>query len=136
MGQLIVALVSGMLLGIGLVIANLTDPSKVIDFLDVAGNWDPSVGVVVGCAVVTAAIGFKLAGRRGQPLFAPSFGASRLENIDKRLIIGSGLFGIGWGLSGFCPAPGFLSALFGQLEGYVFIGAMFAGMAVFTLARK
>lgn len=136
MGQLIVALVSGILLGFGLLVANLTDPSKVINFLDVAGNWDPSLGVVVGCAIVTAAIGFKRAGRRGQPLFAASFGAPRATSLDMRLIVGSALFGIGWGLGGLCPAPGFLSVLFGDLQGFVFVAALAAGMAVFSLTKR
>lgn len=136
MNQLLVALLSGIVLGFGLVVANLTDPGKVIGFLDVAGNWDPSLGVVVGCAIFTAMIGFRLAGRRGQPFFAKSFGAPRLTKPDVALVAGSALFGIGWGLGGYCPAPGVLSLLLGDIKGLIFVGGLALGMIVFALTKR
>mgnify|MGYP001163751862 CR=1 FL=1 len=100
------AAVAGIVFGLGLAISGMTDPAKVLSFLDVTGAWDSSLVLVMGGAVVVAFIAFRLIYGRERPLFDVSFEAVRSERLDFQLIGGSTLFGIGWGLVGFCPGPG------------------------------
>jgi uncharacterized membrane protein YedE/YeeE len=107
----IIALVLGALFGGGLYLAGMTNPSKIVNFLDIAGSWDPSLIFVMGGGIPVAAIGFLMLKKREKPMIfddiqVPSYGV-----IDKPLIIGSGIFGIGWGVSGLCPGPAFASVL-------------------------
>ena len=131
--QNLMALLAGLLFGIGLIVSGMTNPAKVIGFLDLAGRWDPSLALVMGGAVSVAALAFRLAARRaasllGEPMRLPAGGA-----IDRRLVLGSLGFGIGWGLAGFCPGPALASLASGSIKPLIFCAAMVAGMAIFNL---
>ncbi len=100
---------AGLLFGLGLAIGGMTDPTRVLNFLDVFGDWDPTLMFVLGGAVVTTFVGYRLVLRRSQPLFAQAFQLPTRRDLDARLIGGAALFGVGWGLSGYCPGPAFAS---------------------------
>ncbi|MDC8803637.1 YeeE/YedE family protein [Halomonas pacifica] len=100
---------AGLLFGLGLAISGMTDPARVLGFLDIAGAWDPTLMFVLGGAVVTTFIGYRLVWRRGAPLVGKAFQLPSRRDIDVRLLGGAALFGIGWGLSGYCPGPAFAS---------------------------
>ena len=123
----------GLLFGLGLVISQMINPAKVLAFLDVFGDWDPSLALVMAGAVAAAAIGFALAGRRAAPLWAPAFQIPTRRDIDARLLTGSALFGIGWGLAGLCPGPALTALPLGLWQSFVFVAAMLAGMALHRL---
>ena len=131
MRQNIAALVAGTVFGAGLVVAGMTDPDKVLAFLTVNQNWDPALIFVMGAAVVVAAIGYWLVGKRATPLFDAEFHAPGNRLIDRPLIAGAGLFGIGWGISGFCPGPAIVGLLTLDLRAVVFIAAYIAGVFLF-----
>ncbi len=101
----IAALISGLLFGVGLAVAQMTNPTKVISFLDVTGNWDPSLALVMGAAFFVALLGFKLTAQRAGPLFDEKFRLPTRTDLDKPLVLGAALFGAGWGLAGYCPGP-------------------------------
>ncbi|MCH4563443.1 MULTISPECIES: DUF6691 family protein [Halomonas] len=101
--------IAGLLFGLGLGISGMTDPARVLGFLDIFGAWDPTLMFVLGGAVVTTFIGYRLVFRRPGPLFAEAFQLPTRQDLDGRLIGGAALFGIGWGLSGYCPGPAFAS---------------------------
>lgn len=130
------AFATGLVFGIGLVISGMTDPGKVIGFLDLAGAWDPSLALVMGGAIGVGFFAFRLAARRassvlGDPMLLPT-----ARNIDKRLIIGSMLFGIGWGIAGYCPGPALVSLASGEIKPVMFVLAMIVGMLIYeALAR-
>lgn len=130
----------GLLFGIALIVAGMTDPGKVIGFLDLAGAWDPSLALVMGGAIAVGSIGFALAQRRahgGQPnLLGGPMHLPGTKHIDTRLVAGSLAFGAGWGLAGFCPGPAIVSAGAGQPKAVVFLLAMGAGMVVFELFER
>jgi uncharacterized membrane protein YedE/YeeE len=122
---------SGLILAIGLGVSGMTNADKVIGFLNVAGDWDPSLAFVMVGAIAVHLVFFHLIVRRESPLFASHFGIPNRKDIDKRLVVGSALFGVGWGLGGFCPGPGIVSSVsFGQ-EALVFLSTMAAGMWAF-----
>ncbi|GKW49807.1 DUF6691 family protein [Halomonas sp. NCCP-2165] len=100
---------AGLLFGLGLAISGMTDPARVLGFLDIAGAWDPTLMFVLGGAVVTTFIGYRLVWRRGAPLVSKAFRLPSRRDLDARLLGGAALFGIGWGLSGYCPGPAFAS---------------------------
>ena len=118
----------GLLFGIGLIVSGMADPAKVLGFLDPLGRWDPSLAFVMAGAVLVAFVGYRLAFRRGRPLLAPSFQLPTRTYIDQRLVVGAGLFGIGWGLGGFCPGPALVSLGLGSPGVLVFVPAMLLGM--------
>lgn len=101
--------IAGLLFGLGLTLAGMTDPARVLGFLDVAGAWDPTLAFVLGGAVMTAFIGYRAVLGREAPLFAPRFQLPTRRALDTRLLGGAALFGIGWGLSGYCPGPAIAS---------------------------
>ena len=125
------ALCIGALFGFGLALSGLGQPQRVIGFLDWTGRFDPTLLFVMGAAVCVHFAGQRLARRRAAPLLVGAWPAYPLTRVDVRLLLGSALFGIGWGLVGFCPAPGIISAASGTREGLVFVAAMLAGMAAF-----
>lgn len=135
---LLVYALAGLLFGSGLVISGMLDPAKVLNFLDFAGSWDPSLAFVLGGAVIVAAIGFRIAARRARPVLARQFHWPTRSDIDARVLIGPAIFGIGWGLSGFCPGPAVASLALLAPGTIVFVVALIAGMALarWILYRK
>ena len=129
---LFISLISGIIFGAGLAISGMLDPSKVAGFLDLFGVWDPSLAFVMGGGVVINAIGMMVVMKRNKPLFAEKFVLPALTAIDRPLLIGAGLFGIGWGISGLCPGPAVASALLNPADGIGFLVFMIAGL---TLGR-
>ena len=127
---LLVYALTGLLFGSGLVISGMLDPAKVLNFLDFAGSWDPSLAFVLGGAVIVAAIGFRIAGRRTRPVLAARFHWPTRTTLDARLLIGPAIFGIGWGLSGFCPGPAVASIALLAPGTIIFVVALLAGMAL------
>jgi uncharacterized membrane protein YedE/YeeE len=134
--RLVVWFVAGLVFGLGLIVSGMADPAKVLGFLNVGGiaegRWDPSLAFVMAGAILVAAPGFRLAMRRRAPLFERSFHVSADRRVDRRLLGGAALFGIGWGLSGFCPGPAIVAVPLGAPGALVFVAAMAAG---FALAR-
>ena len=127
------ALAAGLLFGLGLVVSQMTNPEKVIGFLDLFGQWDPSLAFVMGGALIVTTIGYRLTTKYPRPLFDTSFQIPANQQIDKRLAMGSVLFGAGWGLVGLCPGPAVAALTIGGLPVIVFFFAMGAGMALFEL---
>ncbi len=125
-------LLAGLIFGLGLCLSGMADPAKVLNFLDVAGTWDPSLAFVMAGAIVVALPGFRLLHRRQAPLFAERFHWPKRSPIDARLVAGAAVFGMGWGLSGFCPGPAILSVPPAAPGALVFVAAMLVG---FALAR-
>jgi uncharacterized membrane protein YedE/YeeE len=126
----------GLLFGIGLILAGMTDPGKVIGFLDLFGQWDPSLALVMGGAIFVGVFAFAVAKKRtvaflGEPMQLP-----RPGQVDRQLVAGSLLFGIGWGLAGFCPGPALVSLGAGHWQAAVFVVSMVVGMSAFEWARR
>lgn len=119
---------SGLVFGLGLVISGMADPAKVLNFLDLAGAWDPSLAFVMGGATLTAFIGYRLAWRRKAPVLHQSFDIPRSRTIDRPLLVGAALFGIGWGIGGFCPGPAFTALPLLAPGTLIFLPAMLAGL--------
>ena len=137
MPQLVAALAAGLLFGLGLTLSRMVDPAKVLGFLDIAGSWDPSLALVLAGATGTAALGFRLVlGRRAAPLFARTFNLPEARGIDRRLVIGAAIFGVGWGLVGLCPGPALAGLGLAFRPVAIFVAAMLAGMAVFELLGR
>ncbi len=126
----------GLLFGLGLILAGMTDPSKVIGFLDLAGAWDPSLALVMGGAILVGVFAFGAAKRRTSSIFGGAMQLPTSRDIDRRLIGGSVLFGAGWGLAGFCPGPAIVSVGAGQSKAIVFTLAMLLGMVVFEILER
>jgi len=130
MRNLYSSFLAGALFGAGLAISQMVNPRKVTDFLDFFGRWDPSLALVMGGALVVTAISFRLILQRPHPLLDAEFHLPKARDLDRRLIGGSALFGVGWGLAGFCPGPAVASLAYGLPASVVFVVAMIAGMAV------
>lgn len=128
---LIFALFSGLIFGVGLILAGMANPAKVLAFLDLAGLWDPSLGLVMGGAIAVGLVAFTLAKKRTRSFLGLPMNLPTSRIIDQRLIVGSLIFGIGWGLAGICPAPAFVLLGAGSLKGIVFLVAMLIGMGFF-----
>jgi uncharacterized membrane protein YedE/YeeE len=130
------AFLAGLVFGIGLIVSGMSNPAKVLGFLDLAGKWDPSLALVMGGAVAVGLVAYALAKRRqttwlGLPMQIP--GAT---HIDRRLVIGSLLFGVGWGLAGICPGPALVLVGAGVSKGLIFAAAMLAGMGLFEVLER
>ncbi|MGH8516291.1 MAG: DUF6691 family protein [Panacagrimonas sp.] len=124
----IVALFAGVLFGMGLMLGGMTDPAKVIGFLDLAGRWDPSLAFVMGGALCVTLPAFQLLLRRGRPLLEQRFFMPTRTDLDARLIGGAVLFGVGWGIAGLCPGPAVANLAFGSPQVLAFVAAMIVGM--------
>jgi len=122
------SLIVGMVFGLGLVVSGLANPAKVLNFLDVAGAWDPSLAFVMAGAVAVTAIGYRLVLTRSGPAFDARFHLPEATAIDGRLLGGAALFGVGWGLSGYCPGPAVTALAFLSPSTVIFVAAMLAGM--------
>ncbi|MFM8466301.1 MAG: DUF6691 family protein [Oxalobacteraceae bacterium] len=121
----------GLIFGLGLILGGMTDPSKVIGFLDISGSWDPSLAFVMGGALLVGVIAFRFARHRTANFFGGAIRMPTKNDIDKRMVIGSLLFGLGWGMAGFCPGPAITSMGTGNTKALLFVLAMIAGMALF-----
>jgi uncharacterized membrane protein YedE/YeeE len=133
MARILAAMAAGAIFGLGLLLSGMANPAKVLAFLDVAGDWDPSLAFVMAGAIPVAALGFALGRRRAAPICAEAFAPLPRSLIDRRLIGGAVLFGMGWGLAGFCPGPALASLGFGGWQPWLFVAAMLAGMGLFRL---
>lgn len=131
-----IALLAGLIFGIGLILSEMANPAKVLSFLDMTGSWDPSLAFVMIGAISIGAIAFTVARRRGQTYLGSSLQLPTSRVIDKRLILGSLAFGIGWGMAGICPGPGLVLVGAGNLHGIVFVIAMLLGMGIFELLER
>ncbi|NND65414.1 MAG: YeeE/YedE family protein [Gammaproteobacteria bacterium] len=125
-----VALLSGALFGLGLTVSMMSDPEKVLAFLDVAGRWDPSLALVLVAAVATTAIGYRFVWRLSKPSFAGAFLTPDRTRLDRPLLVGAAVFGVGWGLAGFCPGPAFAALLIGGEEPLIFLLSMGVGFVI------
>ncbi|BCG65232.1 MAG: hypothetical protein methR_P3057 [Methyloprofundus sp.] len=123
----LVALLAGVIFGLGLALSQMIDPNKVLNFLDVAGNWDPSLAFVMMGALAVSMISFRFILKRPTPIFETGFHVSKQTVINKPLILGSAIFGIGWGMSGYCPGPAVASLGLFSVEGTVMVVAIYAG---------
>jgi uncharacterized membrane protein YedE/YeeE len=128
--RLVFAVAAGLLFGLGLVLSGMTQPEKVIGFLDVTGAWDPSLALVMGGALLVHAPVYRLIRRRTSPLFEIAFTVPTRNDLDSSLFAGAALFGAGWGLGGYCPGPAVVSASGGATQAALFTAAMLAGMAL------
>jgi len=128
MKTLIIALLCGMVFGLGLIVSGMSNPARVLNFLDWGPRWDPTLALVMGGAVAVAIPGFYWARRRSRPLLADNFDIPSNKTIDAKLIVGAAIFGIGWGLGGFCPGPGIVAATTLKAEVLLFVIAMIVGM--------
>lgn len=131
-----IALLSGLIFGIGLIISGMTDPAKVLGFLDLAGAWDPSLALVMGGAITVGLVAFAIAKRRTQSLLGLPMQLPTARQIDRRLVGGSLTFGVGWGLAGICPGPAVVLVGAGVSQGVIFAVAMLAGMGLFELFER
>jgi uncharacterized membrane protein YedE/YeeE len=131
MKRLAVAFACGALFAVGLAISGMTHPTKVLAFLDFAGAWDPSLAFVMAGGVLVNVLLFRVALRRGAPLLAGVFALPDKRAIDVRLVVGAAVFGVGWGLGGFCPGPAVVSVAGGAAPVIVFVVAMLVGMALY-----
>ncbi len=129
--RIIAALLSGLVFGFGLALSGMLNPVRVLGFLDLAGAWDPSLGFVLAGAVVVSAGGYLVSRRLARPALAPTFDIPASRRIDLRLVGGAALFGIGWGMAGFCPGPAIASLSLGYGKSVLFVAAMLVGMAAF-----
>lgn len=130
------SLLAGLVFGLGLIVSGMANPAKVLGFLDLAGQWDPSLAFVMAGAIAVGAIAFAVAGRRARSFLGAEMRLPSARHIDGRLVIGSALFGIGWGIAGFCPGPALASLGMGEVKAVVFVAAMLAGMGVFELIER
>lgn len=134
--RILMALITGLVFGIGLIVAGMTNPAKVLGFLDLAGRWDPSLALVMAGAILVALPAFRVAARRRQSLLGEPMHLPTATRIDRRLVLGSLAFGAGWGLAGFCPGPALASLATGGVQPLIFCAAMLAGMGIFELLER
>jgi uncharacterized protein len=128
--------VVGLLFGWGLLISGMTDPGKVQGFLDLAGTWDPSLAFVMGGAILVGVFAFAVAQRRTTTFLGGAMHLPKSSQLDRRLLVGALLFGVGWGLAGFCPGPGVVAMAAGEMKALVFVGAMLAGMMAYEFSQR
>lgn len=134
--RVVLGFLSGLVFGLGLVISGMSDPAKVLNFLDLAGTWDASLAFVMAGATITAFVGYRLAWRRGAPVLEPAFDLPTQTRIDPPLIAGAALFGIGWGIGGFCPGPAWTALPLLAPGTLVFLPAMLAGLWIGARVRS
>ncbi len=123
-------LACGLLFGVGLIVSGMSDPAKVLSFLDLAGQWDPSLAFVMGGATLATFIGYRLVWRRPQPILENKFDIPSATRIDGRLVVGAALFGVGWGIGGFCPGPALAALPLAAPGTLIFMPAMLLGLLI------
>ena len=122
------ALIAGVLFGVGLAVSDMVNPARVLGFLDLFGAWDPTLVFVMAAAVLASGLGYMISRRLSRPLFGSDFRIPQNRLLDRQLIGGAALFGIGWGLAGFCPGPGIAGFIYGLWQPWLFVASMIAGM--------
>jgi uncharacterized membrane protein YedE/YeeE len=132
----LIALLSGVIFGLGLIVSEMVNPAKVIAFLDLAGAWNPPLGLVMAGAIAVALPAFYVAKRKKNSVCGMEMHLPNNKTIDTRLIVGSLTFGVGWGVAGFCPAPALVSAAAGQWQAIVFSLAMIVGFYIFSVLER
>lgn len=130
------SLLAGLVFGLGLIVSGMANPAKVLGFLDLAGAWDPSLALVMAGAIGVSFFAFLFAKKRSLSLIGADMKLPTGRTIDRRLVIGSTLFGIGWGVAGFCPGPGLVALGMGEVKAMIFVAAMLVGMVAFELLEK
>lgn len=136
MNKVLSALLAGVIFGIGLTLSGMIDPNKVVGFLDVTGNWDPSLMFVLGGAVLTTALAYRFIFAQGKPMFDNNFHLPTALKLDRKLVFGSVLFGIGWGLIGYCPGPAVASIGFRPEEPLIVVVSMLAGLLLYKAVES
>ena len=131
-----VALAAGLLFGAGLTLSEMIDPAKVAGFLDVFGRWDPSLAFVMAGALAVTFLGYRLAQVQGRPWLVPEFFMPTKKDLDFPLVLGAVLFGLGWGLAGYCPGPAIAGLALAEFPTLLFVGAMLAGMLLFHVTLE
>ena len=134
--QVMMSLLTGLVFGLGLIISGMTDPSKVIGFLDIGGQWDPSLALVMGGAILVGLFAFRFAATRPEAILGGPIRLSTARQIDRRLVLGALAFGVGWGLAGYCPGPALASLATGGSKPLIFTLSMLAGMGIFEIQDR
>ncbi len=135
-GRILVPALSGTIFGAGLALGGMTDPARVRGFLDLLGDWDPTLAFVMGGAVLVMVAAWRIQPRLARPLFADGFALPGTSDLTPRLIGGSALFGVGWGIAGLCPGPGIAALVIEPVSAAIFVAAMLAGMALVRLFER
>ncbi|MGH6640808.1 MAG: DUF6691 family protein [Polaromonas sp.] len=130
------SLLAGLVFGVGLIVSGMANPAKVLGFLDLFGPWDPSLAFVMAGAIAVGAVAFFVARKRTLSWMGAEMKLPTARHIDRRLVMGSTLFGIGWAIAGFCPGPGLVALGMGQIKAVVFVAAMLAGMGMFEWLER
>ena len=130
------SLLAGLVFGLGLIVSGMANPGKVLGFLDLAGRWDPSLAFVMGGAITVGLIAFQFVRRRTLSLLGEAIRLPTANRIDRRLLAGGVLFGVGWGIAGFCPGPALVALGMGEIKAVVFVTAMLAGMGLFEVFER
>ena len=134
--RLLSGLIAGALFGAGLALSGMVDPARVLGFLDIAGLWDPSLAFVMGGAIMVGVVAFAVARKRTLSFLGFHMKMPTSAHIDKRLVLGGLMFGVGWGIAGFCPGPGLVALGAGETKAAVFVAAMVAGMGIFEVIER
>ena len=131
-----ITFLAGLVFGLGLIISGMINPQKIIGFLNVTGAWDPTLLTVMAGALITTFVGYRTVLRREKPLLETAFRLPQKTEIDRPLMVGAAIFGVGWGLSGLCPGPGISAILIGGVPIWAFVGSMLAGMGAVTMLKR
>jgi uncharacterized membrane protein YedE/YeeE len=134
--SVVTSLLAGLVFGLGIIVSGMVNPAKVLGFLDLAGRWDPSLALVMVGAIAVASGAYALSRRRKQSLLGQAMQLPATRQIDRRLAGGSLLFGIGWGVAGFCPGPALVALGLGEVKAAIFVLSMLAGMGLFELLNR
>lgn len=132
----LISLVAGLVFGLGLIISGMANPAKVLGFLDIAGKWDPSLAFVMAGAIAVGFIAFRFANQRTKSFIGIAIELPAARQIDRRLVVGSAVFGVGWGIAGFCPGPALVALGMGETKAIAFVVAMLLGMGLFKLLER
>ena len=130
------SLLAGLVFGLGLIVSGMANPAKVLGFLDLTGNWDPSLALVMGGAIGISFFAFLFAQKRSRSLIGADMRLPAGRDIDRRLVVGGLLFGVGWGIAGFCPGPGLVALGMGEVKALIFVASMLTGMIVFEFLER
>jgi uncharacterized membrane protein YedE/YeeE len=130
------SLLSGLVFGLGLIVSGMANPAKVLGFLDLTGNWDPSLALVMAGAISISFFAFLVAQKRSRSLIGADMRLPGGRHIDRRLVVGGLLFGVGWGIAGFCPGPGLVALGMGEVKALVFVASMLTGMITFEILDR